>query len=96
MKDVHSRDPVLAQVGKRIRSLRVGKGISQEMLAERSSLHRTYIGGVERGLRNPSLKSLQRIAKGLGVGVVDLFRPPRIEVFTARNQANGEKEDEKR
>jgi transcriptional regulator with XRE-family HTH domain len=49
-------------------------GISQEVLAEKSSLHRTYIGGVERGLRNPSLKSLQRIAKGLGVGVVDLFR----------------------
>jgi len=74
MKDVRSRDPILAQVGRRIRSLREGKGISQEVLAEKSSLHRTYIGGVERGLRNPSLKSLQRIAKGLGVGVVDLFQ----------------------
>jgi transcriptional regulator with XRE-family HTH domain len=74
MKDVRSRDPILTQVGKRIRSLREGRGISQEVLAERSSLHRTYIGGVERGLRNPSLKSLQRIAKGLSVGVVDLFQ----------------------
>ena len=74
MKDVRSRDPILAQVGRRIRSLREGKGISQEVLAEKSSLHRPYIGGVERGLRNPSLKSLQRIAKGLGVGVVDLFQ----------------------
>jgi transcriptional regulator with XRE-family HTH domain len=74
MKDVRSRDPILAQVGKRIRSLREGKGISQEGLAEQSSLHRTYIGGVERGLRNPSLISLQRIAKGLGVGLADLFQ----------------------
>lgn len=74
MKDMRSREPILAQVGKRIRNLREGRGISQEVLAEKSSLHRTYIGGVERGLRNPSLKSLQRIAKGLGVGVVDLFQ----------------------
>jgi transcriptional regulator with XRE-family HTH domain len=71
---VPSRDPILTQVGRRIRNLREGKGISQEVLAEKSSLHRTYIGGVERGLRNPSLKSLHRIAKGLGVGVVDLFQ----------------------
>jgi transcriptional regulator with XRE-family HTH domain len=74
MRDVRNRDPILTQVGKRIRSLRGARGFSQEILAEKSSLHRTYIGGVERGLRNPSLKSLQRIAKGLGVGVVDLFQ----------------------
>ena len=74
MKDVRSRDPILTLVGKRIRNLREGRGFSQEVLAEKASLHRTYIGGVERGLRNPSLKSLQRIAKGLGVGVVDLFQ----------------------
>ena len=74
MKEVRSRDPILTQVGKRIRNLRERKGISQEVLAEKSSLHRTYIGGVERGLRNPSLKSLHRIANGLGVDMVDLFQ----------------------
>jgi transcriptional regulator with XRE-family HTH domain len=72
-----NRDPLLTQVGKRIRNLRENKGISQEVLAEKSSLHRTYIGGVERGLRNPSLKSLQRIAKGLGVKIVDFFQTAR-------------------
>jgi len=68
-----ARDPILSQVGRRIRSLREAKGISQEILAERSRLHRTYIGGVERGLRNPSLKSLSRIAKGLSIGVAELL-----------------------
>jgi transcriptional regulator with XRE-family HTH domain len=69
-----TRNPILAQVGRRIRALREAKGISQETLAERSGLHRTYIGGVERGLRNPSLKSLSRIAKGLSAAVIELFR----------------------
>ena len=57
-----------------MRAIRERRGHSQERLAELAGLHRTYIGGVERGLRNPSLKSLQRIAKGLSVGVVDLFQ----------------------
>lgn len=67
------RDQIVIQVGKRIRALRETKGFSQEGLAEKSGLHRTYIGGVERGLRNPSLKSLVRMAKALGVGVGQLF-----------------------
>jgi transcriptional regulator with XRE-family HTH domain len=71
---VAARIPILIQVGRRIRDLREAKGISQEILAEKSGLHRTYIGGVERGLRNPSLKSLSRIAKGLGASVAELVR----------------------
>jgi transcriptional regulator with XRE-family HTH domain len=74
---VVDRDQLLAQVGKRIRSFREGQGVSQEALAEKSGLHRTYIGGVERGLRNPSLKSLGRIAKALGLEVGQLFEAER-------------------
>jgi transcriptional regulator with XRE-family HTH domain len=48
--------------------------MSQEALAESSNLHRTYISGVERGIRNPSLQSLDRIAKGLGVGLAEFFK----------------------
>jgi transcriptional regulator with XRE-family HTH domain len=70
---VAERDKLLVQIGMRIRSLRETKGVSQEGLAEKSGLHRTYIGGVERGLRNPSVKSLARMAKALGVGIVQLF-----------------------
>jgi transcriptional regulator with XRE-family HTH domain len=70
---VAERDQILTHVGKQIRALREANGVSQEALAEKSGLHRTYIGGVERGLRNPSLKSLARIAKALGVAVGRLF-----------------------
>ena len=48
--------------------------MSQEDLAEKSGLHRTYIGGVERGLRNPTIASLSRIAKGLDTGIEELVR----------------------
>jgi len=47
--------------------------MSQERLAERAGLHRTYIGAIERGERNVSLKNIARIAKALGVQAKDLF-----------------------
>lgn len=50
-----------------IKNMRVDLGLSQEELAARSGLHRTYIGGVERGERNITLKSLERIALALNV-----------------------------
>jgi transcriptional regulator with XRE-family HTH domain len=53
--------------GKRMRSLREAKGISQEKLAEYAGLDRTYISSVERGKRNISLVNIELIAKGLGV-----------------------------
>lgn len=67
------RDKLLTQVGAKIRSLRENRGISQEALGEKAGLHRTYIGGVERGLRNASVKSLAKIAKALGVTVGQFF-----------------------
>ena len=57
----------------RIRELRHRKGWSQEKLAELSSIHRTYLGGIEVGIRNPSLKNLAKIAKALGVPLAELF-----------------------
>lgn len=50
----------------------MAKGISQEKLAELSSLHRTYVGGVERGERNISLLNLTRLAQALEVSITDL------------------------
>lgn len=68
-----SRGHVSKQVGKRIRELRSRKGLSQEALAAEANLHRTYLGGIERGLRNPSLNNLAKLAKALGVPLRELF-----------------------
>jgi len=57
----------------RVRELRQAKGLSQEKLAEHAGIHRTYLGGIELGLRNPSLRNIARIAQALGVQVADLF-----------------------
>ena len=54
--------------------LREAQGISQEKLAEKSELHRTYIGMIERLERNPSLVCIHKIANGLGVHITDLFK----------------------
>ena len=66
------RDPLLRALGARVRQLREGKGWTQESLADRAGLDRSYIAGIEAGLRNPSIKALARIAKGLGVAVADV------------------------
>jgi len=66
-------DGHLRQFGKRVRELRHKAGISQEDLAARAGIHRTYIGGIERGERNVSLKNIHRIAKALGVAAKRLF-----------------------
>ena len=57
---------IASQVGPAIRTLRDEVGISQEELAGRSGLDRTYISGIERGRRNPSVRSLQRVSDALG------------------------------
>jgi transcriptional regulator with XRE-family HTH domain len=55
------------QFGENVRALRVQMNWSQEELAEHSGLHRTYISGVERGIRNPTLSIVVRIAIALKV-----------------------------
>lgn len=61
-------------VGNRIRELRKAKGWTQEQLAEAAGLHYSYIGGVERGNRNISLETLEKISKGLQVPVEQIFQ----------------------
>jgi transcriptional regulator with XRE-family HTH domain len=61
--------------GRRVRDLRKARGLSQEELAERAGLHRTYVGGIERGERNPSLVNIGQIVQALGVNVRELFEP---------------------
>src|SRR5688572_1309153 len=59
--------------GRMVRKLRKSLGHSQEDLAERAGLHRTYVCGVERGARNLSLKSIEKLALGLNISIGALF-----------------------
>lgn len=59
--------------GKRVRELRKQKGYSQEELADKAGLHRTYIGSIERGEQNVSIDNIGKIAKSLGVKINELF-----------------------
>ena len=61
------------QFGERVRELRLARGLSQEELAFKSGIHRTYLGSIERGERNPSLKNIAAIAESLGVTLSQLF-----------------------
>ena len=60
--------------GKRIRELRIARAYTQEAFAERCGFDRTYISGIERGVRNPSLDAIEILAKTLGVSVAELFQ----------------------
>ena len=63
---------ICKRFGCKIRNLRLAQGMSQEALAEKSGLHRTYIGGIERGERNISLINIEKIALALDLQLVDL------------------------
>jgi transcriptional regulator with XRE-family HTH domain len=64
---------VAKALGKRVRDLRITKGWSQERLADEAGMHRTYMWGIEQGVRNPSLRHLNRLATALAVPLAALF-----------------------
>ena len=66
-------EPLQKAFGQRVRGLRKGQGLSQEELASKSGLHYTYVGGVERGEYNVSLRNIGKLAVALGVPVAELF-----------------------
>ena len=67
-------------VGQKVRRLREKDGLTQEQLAEIADLHYSYVGHIERGTKNPSLKSLTKIADALGVPVAQLMADSRREI----------------
>lgn len=60
------------KLGKKLRTLRTDAGLSQERLGEITGLDRTYISGIERGVRNPSLRNIEKLARALKVSVSEL------------------------
>ena len=60
-------------IGQRIRNYRTQKGLSQEKLAELAGCHPTYIGQLERGEKNATLESVEKIASAMGISLYELF-----------------------
>ena len=67
---------VRRRLGLNLQRLRKGKGWSQEELADRAGVHRTYVSGVERGVRNPTITVVEKIAVALGVPAGRLLDEP--------------------
>ncbi|MBQ8682766.1 MAG: helix-turn-helix transcriptional regulator [Selenomonadales bacterium] len=65
---------ILTRYGRGVRKVRHEQGISQEELAERSNLHRTYISDIELGKRNVSLENIERIAVSLNKTLAEFFK----------------------
>lgn len=68
-----AKHPALRRLGARIRELRAERRLSQEALADAAGIARSYMSGIERGVRNFSVLHLLKIAKALRIGVADLF-----------------------
>ncbi|MBI2932826.1 MAG: helix-turn-helix transcriptional regulator [Planctomycetes bacterium] len=66
----------LKNLGQHVRELRRARGWSQEELAHAAGLSRTYMGTVELGMKQPSLRTLFRIAEALNVSMAEIFLPP--------------------
>jgi transcriptional regulator with XRE-family HTH domain len=67
-------DSILRAFGQSVRKQRDAKELTQEKLAERANLDPTYISGIERGVRNPGIKNVVRIAKALGLTTAELCK----------------------
>lgn len=78
IQPMSSRARSLASFGQNVRKLRGASGFTQERLADKADLDPTYISGIERGVRNPTLLIIARLAKALGVSLSDLCKGIRI------------------
>ena len=68
------RNGILSALGQNVRRRREGRELTQEKLAEKAGLDPTYISGIERGLRNPGIKNVAKLAKALGLSTAELCK----------------------
>lgn len=68
-----ARTSAQQKLGKKLKQLRNERNITQEKLGELSGLDRGYISGVERGVRNPAIRNIEKLARALKVKVSDLL-----------------------
>jgi transcriptional regulator with XRE-family HTH domain len=82
------RDKSLTQFGRNVSRLRGAAGFSQDKLAEKAELDRTYLSGIERGVRNPGIKTVIRLAHALAVSVDQLCKGVEAPDATAEASAS--------
>ena len=71
---MRKRDSILCSFGQSVAKHRRTKGLTQEALAEKADLDRTYLSDIERGVRNPGIKNVIVIAQALGISASDLLK----------------------
>ena len=65
---------ISVKFGKKVKEIRLAKGMSQAAVAKILGVHPTYVSGIERGVRNMALKNIERLAKALGVPIGELIK----------------------
>lgn len=80
-----------ALVARNIRRLRVRQGLSQEALAVDAAIDRTYVSRLERGLENPTVAVLERLAKAMDARIVEFFAVPRPNEPAPKTLPSGRK-----
>mgnify|MGYP006268694251 CR=1 FL=1 len=83
-----NKTKILQALGFLVRQHRLNLGISQEELAMRSNLDRTYISGIERGIRNPSLTALVSLADGMKINVSNLLEGLEAKIIVENGKNN--------
>ena len=76
-----------------LRRIRVSKNISQEELALLAGVERAYVGHIERGKKNPTILTIEKLAKALNCNVLDLFEILSLEKNSVENLVPGRKKD---
>jgi transcriptional regulator with XRE-family HTH domain len=66
--------PILKRLGNRVRELRKAKGWSQEEFADICRIDRSYMSGIERGIRNTSVLNVAKLCRALGISLSDIFK----------------------
>ena len=87
-KPIGDRPKLYPALGTAVRELRARRGISQEELGFRADLHRNYVGAMERGELNPTLRTLLRVSRGLDVTLLELVTLYEARVEETRSRAN--------
>ena len=83
-----SETQILRQLAQRIKALREARGWTQEQFAERAAMQRSYLADLELGRRNPSVRTLVKVANAFGIAIAELLEGGQQE-RAARNERAG-------